>query len=172
MSDPSGDFYVAEGDDEYGYEMEEESYVEEVEYVEEDEETEASPAPVRRSTRRENRLPSALPATAGDSSESEAESEAEAGPERKATRVSRLPTALTNDDSKEEDDDTNKSAFDHHDICPNTNSVLCCWGRDRQSNDDNGDCKENDCEDADPADNTDLYVQILRISVLCVRQLL
>jgi len=36
------------------------------------------------------------------------------------------------------------------------NSIMCCFGRDRQFGDDNGDCGKGDCDDADPADNSNL----------------
>jgi len=36
------------------------------------------------------------------------------------------------------------------------NSYMCCFGRDRQSGDDNGNCANNDCADADPGDNSNL----------------
>jgi len=36
------------------------------------------------------------------------------------------------------------------------NSIMCCFGRDRQFGDDNGNCNRNDCDDADPADNSNL----------------
>uniref|UniRef100_A0A7S1FWG6 Apple domain-containing protein n=2 Tax=Corethron hystrix TaxID=216773 RepID=A0A7S1FWG6_9STRA len=39
------------------------------------------------------------------------------------------------------------------------NSIMCCFGRDRQPNDNNGNCKdpiESRCVDADPADNSNL----------------
>lgn len=39
------------------------------------------------------------------------------------------------------------------------NSIMCCFGRDRQPNDDNGNCAEpldENCLDADPADNSNL----------------
>lgn len=36
------------------------------------------------------------------------------------------------------------------------NTVMCCFVQDRQFGDDNGNCAENDCADADPADNTDI----------------
>mmetsp|Transcript_12194 Transcript_12194/g.20208 ORF Transcript_12194/g.20208 Transcript_12194/m.20208 type:complete len:567 (+) Transcript_12194:39-1739(+) len=35
-------------------------------------------------------------------------------------------------------------------------AIMCCFGRDRQSGDDNGNCDSDDCDDADPGDNTDL----------------
>jgi len=35
-------------------------------------------------------------------------------------------------------------------------AIMCCFGRDRQFGDDNGNCAEDDCEDADPADNSNL----------------
>ena len=33
---------------------------------------------------------------------------------------------------------------------------MCCFGRDRQSNDNNGNCADNDCIDKSPADNSNL----------------
>ena len=33
-------------------------------------------------------------------------------------------------------------------------TVMCCWGRDRQSNDNNGNCAATDCDNSEPADNT------------------
>eukprot|EP00592_Proboscia_alata_P028619 CAMPEP_0194442358 /NCGR_PEP_ID=MMETSP0176-20130528/126081_1 /TAXON_ID=216777 /ORGANISM="Proboscia alata, Strain PI-D3" /LENGTH=778 /DNA_ID=CAMNT_0039268443 /DNA_START=241 /DNA_END=2574 /DNA_ORIENTATION=- len=39
------------------------------------------------------------------------------------------------------------------------NSIMCCFGRDRQPNDNNGNCAdpiENNCVDADPGDNSNL----------------
>lgn len=36
------------------------------------------------------------------------------------------------------------------------NSFMCCFGRDRQSKDGNGNCKGRDCDDADPGDNTNV----------------
>lgn len=45
-------------------------------------------------------------------------------------------------------------------------AVVCLWVRDRQANDDNGNCREpleNRCRDANPADNTDVcYVDASR----------
>jgi len=41
------------------------------------------------------------------------------------------------------------------DQCQNQ-AYMCCFGRDRQSNDDNGNCAKNDCSDADPGDNSNL----------------
>lgn len=38
-------------------------------------------------------------------------------------------------------------------------AIMCCWSRDRQANDNNGNCAEpyaENCVDADPADNTDI----------------
>jgi len=40
-----------------------------------------------------------------------------------------------------------------------TNAAMCCWPKDRQANDNNGNCAEPydvNCVDKDPADNTDL----------------
>ena len=61
-----------------------------------------------------------------------------------------------NGNSKDENSRSGESANRNHDICPNTHSIICCWGRDRQSNDDNGNCKANDCDNAQPADNSNL----------------
>jgi len=45
-----------------------------------------------------------------------------------------------------------------------TNAVMCCWPKDRQANDGNGNCGtpyDTNCIDKDPADNTDLcYVDM------------
>eukprot|EP00542_Grammatophora_oceanica_P015891 CAMPEP_0194033796 /NCGR_PEP_ID=MMETSP0009_2-20130614/6331_1 /TAXON_ID=210454 /ORGANISM="Grammatophora oceanica, Strain CCMP 410" /LENGTH=431 /DNA_ID=CAMNT_0038674521 /DNA_START=96 /DNA_END=1391 /DNA_ORIENTATION=+ len=45
-------------------------------------------------------------------------------------------------------------------------TVMCCWSKDRQAGDDNGNCAEpydENCVDADPADNTDIcYVDMER----------
>ncbi|GMI35226.1 hypothetical protein TrRE_jg8511, partial [Triparma retinervis] len=35
-------------------------------------------------------------------------------------------------------------------------SIMCCFGRDRQYGDNNGDCAENDCDDKPPGDNSNL----------------
>eukprot|EP00521_Asterionellopsis_glacialis_P007862 CAMPEP_0195287868 /NCGR_PEP_ID=MMETSP0707-20130614/4757_1 /TAXON_ID=33640 /ORGANISM="Asterionellopsis glacialis, Strain CCMP134" /LENGTH=739 /DNA_ID=CAMNT_0040347671 /DNA_START=73 /DNA_END=2289 /DNA_ORIENTATION=- len=47
-----------------------------------------------------------------------------------------------------------------------TNAIMCCWPKDRQANDNNGNCLEpydQNCIDKDPADNTDLcYVDMER----------
>ena len=51
--------------------------------------------------------------------------------------------------------DTIMSGFSSINECENQ-AILCCWGRDRQSNDNNGNCNDNDCQDADPADNSNL----------------
>jgi len=40
--------------------------------------------------------------------------------------------------------------------CPLTNSAVCCWHRDRQYFDNNGNCNERDCANQNPMDNTDL----------------
>jgi len=37
-----------------------------------------------------------------------------------------------------------------------SNTVMCCWSRDRQYFDQNGDCSHRDCARQDPGDNTDL----------------
>ena len=45
-----------------------------------------------------------------------------------------------------------------------SHAAMCCWPRDRQANDNNGNCKtpyDEDCVDKDVADNTDLcYVEL------------
>lgn len=41
-------------------------------------------------------------------------------------------------------------------------SVMCCWVQDRQANDNNGNCETDDCDDADPMDNTDICYNDLR----------
>jgi hypothetical protein len=41
-------------------------------------------------------------------------------------------------------------------VCPGTNSVMCCWHRDRQYFDNNGNCNSLGCANRDPGDNTDL----------------
>ena len=47
-----------------------------------------------------------------------------------------------------------------------TNAAMCCWTKDRQANDNNGNCAkpyDKNCVDKDPADNTDLcYVDASR----------
>jgi len=35
-------------------------------------------------------------------------------------------------------------------------SIMCCFGRDRQSNDDNGQCRSRQCDNSDPANNSNL----------------
>lgn len=41
--------------------------------------------------------------------------------------------------------------------CPETNSAVCCWSRDRQYNDNNGSCNApGHCRNGNPGDNTDL----------------
>lgn len=35
-------------------------------------------------------------------------------------------------------------------------AAMCCWVRDRQANDNNGNCADDNCVDADPADNVDI----------------
>lgn len=37
-----------------------------------------------------------------------------------------------------------------------SNTAMCCWQRDRQYFDNNGDCRHRDCANQDPGDNTDL----------------
>jgi len=49
-----------------------------------------------------------------------------------------------------------------------SHAVMCCWVKDRQANDDNGNCEDDPsydegCNDADPADNVDVcYVDMAR----------
>jgi len=45
--------------------------------------------------------------------------------------------------------------FDPLDTCDGQ-AIMCCFGRDRQFGDNNGNCHIDDCEDADPADNSNL----------------
>lgn len=40
--------------------------------------------------------------------------------------------------------------------CPDSNTVMCCWHRDRQYFDQNGSCNPRDCANENPGDNTDL----------------
>jgi hypothetical protein len=40
--------------------------------------------------------------------------------------------------------------------CPATNSAVCCWSRDRQYFDNNGNCHFGHCAQSNPGDNTDL----------------
>jgi len=61
--------------------------------------------------------------------------------------------------------DGSGNSLPNFDSCAN-NAIFCCWPRDRQANDNNGNCaKEYDvnCVNKDPADNTDLcYVDFSR----------
>lgn len=53
---------------------------------------------------------------------------------------------------------TRMNGFEPIDSC-DLNSMMCCFGRDRQPNDNNGNCAEpleENCVDADPADNSNL----------------
>ena len=45
--------------------------------------------------------------------------------------------------------------FSELERCQNQ-AVMCCFGRDRQSNDNNGNCADGNCGDADPGDNSNL----------------
>jgi len=40
--------------------------------------------------------------------------------------------------------------------CAGSNAAVCCWSRDRQYFDNNGNCHEKDCAEQNPGDNTDL----------------
>ena len=40
--------------------------------------------------------------------------------------------------------------------CESTNAAMCCWSRDRQYNDNNGQCGLGNCVNKEPGDNTDL----------------
>lgn len=42
-----------------------------------------------------------------------------------------------------------------------SHAMMCCWGRDRQSGDNNGQCRLRDCDDKDPADNSNLCKESL-----------
>ena len=46
-------------------------------------------------------------------------------------------------------------SFDSYDNCQ-LQTITCCYGRDRQSGDNNGNCQTRDCDDARPGDNTNL----------------
>merc|ERR1712188_219762 len=46
--------------------------------------------------------------------------------------------------------------FYDNEACAQTNAAVCCWHRDRQSRDDNGNCGARDCAFENPGDNTDL----------------
>ena len=50
-------------------------------------------------------------------------------------------------------EDTRLRGMEHLLECE-SHAIMCCWGRDRQSNDNNGNCAADDCDDASPADNT------------------
>eukprot|EP00580_Thalassiosira_gravida_P013233 CAMPEP_0201683418 /NCGR_PEP_ID=MMETSP0494-20130426/52117_1 /ASSEMBLY_ACC=CAM_ASM_000839 /TAXON_ID=420259 /ORGANISM="Thalassiosira gravida, Strain GMp14c1" /LENGTH=981 /DNA_ID=CAMNT_0048167195 /DNA_START=200 /DNA_END=3143 /DNA_ORIENTATION=- len=57
------------------------------------------------------------------------------------------------------------NALPNFDSCP-SNAAMCCWPKDRQANDNNGNCAkayDENCVDKDPADNTNLcYVDVER----------
>merc|ERR1712176_414907 len=42
------------------------------------------------------------------------------------------------------------------DSCAGTNAAVCCWSRDRQYFDNNGNCESKDCANQNPGDNADL----------------
>lgn len=71
---------------------------------------------------------------------------------------STVMVAELNDNDSGTQDENGSSRY--HSICTNSQALVCCWGRDRQSNDKNGNCKADMCDDAEPADNTNLYVMI------------
>jgi len=48
-----------------------------------------------------------------------------------------------------------QASFSNFQSCENQ-AIACCFGADRQSNDNNGNCSDDDCADADPADNSNL----------------
>ena len=55
-------------------------------------------------------------------------------------------------------------AIENFDECA-LRAVNCCWIQDRQANDNNGDCTNDWCEDANPMDNTDVcYTDLSRSS--------
>merc|ERR1712176_1306423 len=68
------------------------------------------------------------------------------------------PGGLTNFQSSETDGAGNPTCT--------TNAAMCCWPKDRQANDGNGNCAtpyDSNCVDKDPADNTNLcYVDMER----------
>merc|ERR1712072_911312 len=45
---------------------------------------------------------------------------------------------------------------DEENACAQTNAAVCCWHRDRQYFDQNGNCGPKDCANQNPGDNTDL----------------
>jgi len=50
----------------------------------------------------------------------------------------------------------NAPTLDFEGGCQQTNAAVCCWHRDRQYFDNNGNCGSRDCADQEPGDNTDL----------------
>jgi len=44
---------------------------------------------------------------------------------------------------------------DHLNNCAHQ-AIMCCFGRDRQYGDGNGDCRRRDCDNANPGDNTNI----------------
>jgi len=50
----------------------------------------------------------------------------------------------------------NAPTLDFEGGCGQTKAAVCCWHRDRQYFDNNGDCSDRDCANQNPADNTDL----------------
>jgi len=50
----------------------------------------------------------------------------------------------------------NAPTLDFEGGCGKTNAAVCCWHRDRQYFDKNGNCKPGDCANQNPGDNTDL----------------
>jgi len=46
--------------------------------------------------------------------------------------------------------------FQEEGSCSTSNAAVCCWSRDRQYFDNNGNCNFGDCKNKNPADNTDL----------------
>jgi len=50
----------------------------------------------------------------------------------------------------------NAPTLDFEGGCPQTNAAVCCWHRDRQYFDNNGNCGSSDCANQEPGDNTDL----------------
>jgi hypothetical protein len=51
---------------------------------------------------------------------------------------------------------TSSLLLDIPDLQCKNQALMCCFGRDRQSNDNNGNCADNDCTDKSPADNSNL----------------
>jgi len=51
---------------------------------------------------------------------------------------------------------TSSFGDDEQPACAQTNAAVCCWHRDRQYRDANGNCRSTECANKNPGDNTDL----------------